>query len=968
MEPRIGRRQFLAAAGGAGLATAAKPVLAADSTMNPAPVPIEAASPRSGRERLSLDLGWRFIQADLPFPPILGHEASYANAKAGNATGAAAVDYDDSDWSTVSLPHDFAVTQPFDPAANLSQGYRKRGIGWYRRTFALAAEDQGRYLELEFGAISTFATVWLNGNLVHRNFSGYTGFTIDLTPFAQYGEDLNTLVVRADADAMEGWWYEGAGIYRHVWLNKRDRVHVTTHGVHCDPRRDNQGRWSVPVEAELYNAGAAAEDVTLQALLLDPDGRPVGAASMPAEVAPLDRTPARLSLPVAAPRPWSPDQPTLYTLRVEVSRAGRVVDAVDTAIGFRTLRFDPDHGFLLNDQPLKIKGCGAHQDHAGVGVAVPDSLWDFRLRRLKAMGANALRCAHNAPAAELLDAADRLGVLVMDENRNFNVSADYMPQLEWMVRRDRNHPSVILWSVCNEESIQGTETGVQMVRRMTAAVKALDPVRPVTAAMNSGMFATHNISQVVDVVGFNYQQGDYDRFHAENPTRPMFSSEDTSAYMMRGEPVTDLDRHLLADNDEEHAGWGATNRDAWKAVAERPYLAGSFIWTAFDYRGEPTPFEWPTVGASFGAMDLCGFAKSAFFIRQAMWISDRPILTLYPHWTWPGREGRRVKLIVASNAPRVVLLLNGRIVGDLTVDPYEMAEAELDYQPGRLEAVAYRGETVVARAVLETAGAPARLALTPDRPSLAGDGRDALPVTVQALDAAGRAVPTADLDIAFQIVGGQIIGLGNGDPNSHEPDQPTADGARRRLYNGLAQVIVRADPGAVTPLTLSAAAPGLSAASARIAVRPTPPPPAVAPVQAVQTLTEWRQSPSSPTPPDPTLKLADNDMNSWGWTKPGSSQVPSPAGRYCLFRVEFRPRKAVTRTGGRIVFGRLAGRAQVWLDDRLVATKTDPGVGLVAIDLPAGDRDHVLAVLFDAPEGGAPFGIAGAVKVEPANA
>jgi len=964
MESMLERRRFLAAAGGAGLATVAPAVSSAQPASGPSAA---TARPASGRERLSLDLDWRFIAADLPFPPILGHEASYANAKAGNAIGAAAVDYDDSDWTTVHLPHDFAVTQPFDPNANLSQGYRRRGIGWYRRTFALDAEDEGRHLELEFGAVATHATVWLNGNLVHRNFSGYTGFTIDLTPFAQFGEDLNTLVVRADANAMEGWWYEGAGLYRHVWLNKRDRVHITTDGVHGDPRRDANGQWRLPVEVELYNAGEAAEAVTVQAVLLDPEGHAVATGAVQAQVAPLDRSLAQLSLtPPPTPRLWSPASPTLYTLRLEVSRAGALVDAVDTAIGFRSLRFDADHGFFLNDQPLKLQGVGAHQDHAGVGVAVPDSLWDFRLRRLKAMGANALRCAHNAAAAELLDAADRLGVLVMAENRNFNVSEDDLPQLQWMVRRDRNHPSVILWSVCNEESIQGTETGVQMVRRMTAAVKALDPVRPVTAAMNSGMFATHNISQVVDVVGFNYQTGDYDRFHAENPTRPLFSSEDTSAYMMRGEPATDPDRHLLADNDQEHAAWGATNRDAWKAIAQRAYLAGGFMWTGFDYRGEPTPYEWPTVGASFGAMDLCGFPKAAFYIRQAMWTHDRPVLTLSPHWTWPGREGQPIKVMIMSNIERVVLLLNGKIVGELTIDPYEMGEAAINYQPGRLEAVAYRGDQAVARAVLETAGPPVRIRLTPDRPSLAGDGRDALPVTAQALDAAGRPVPTADLDIAFEISGGRIIGLGNGDPNSHEPDQPTAAGARRRLYNGLAQVIVQSDSAVLGPLILRAGASGLTSATARIAVTPVAPPPAVPPAQAVQTLTEWRQSPSGPTRPDPTLKLADNDMNSWGWTKPGSSQTPSPAGRYCLFRVEFEPRKAVARAGGRIVFGRLAGRAEVWLDDRLVATKTDPGVGLIAISLPPGDVNHVLAVLFDAPEGGAPFGIAGAVKVEPA--
>jgi beta-galactosidase len=915
---------------------------------------------------LSLDLGWRFIQADLPFPKILTADDSYDNAKAGNATGAAAVDYDDASWTTVDLPHDFAVTQPFDQGANIAEGYRKRGIGWYRRVFALAEEDQGRHLELRFDGIATFATVWLNGNLVHRNFCGYTGFTIDLTPFAQFGEDLNTLVVRADADALEGWWYEGAGIYRHVWLTKRDPVHITTDGVHADPRRDDHGGWSVPVEAQLYNSGDAPQDVSLRALLLDPDGRTVAFGDTDARAGALDHAQARLSLPVPAPRPWSPASPTLYTVRLELRRGGVLADAVDTKVGFRTLRFDADHGFFLNDRPLKLQGCCVHQDHAGVGVAVPDSLLDFRLRRLLAMGCNAIRSSHNPPAAELLDAADRLGMLVMDENRNFNVSEDYMPQLEWMVRRDRNHPSVILWSVCNEESIQGTETGVQMVRRMTAAVKALDPVRPVTAAMNSQMFATHNISQVVDVVGFNYQTSDYDRFHAENPGRPMFSSEDTSAYMTRGEYATDLARHVLADDDSEHAAWGATNREGWKAIASRPYLAGGFMWTGIDYRGEPKPFDWPTAGASFGAMDLCGFPKTAFYVRQALWIKDRPILALSTHWTWPGREGQLIKLLVISNAERVTLSLNGRPVADLTIDPFEMASAEVAYAPGRLEAVAYRAGAVVARTVVETAGPPARLSLEPDRASLAGDGRDAQPLTARALDAQGRAVPTANLDVAFEIVGGRIIGLGNGDPNSHEPEQPTADGARRRLYNGLAQVIVQSGLGAGL-LTLTARAPGLAPAVARIPVRGVAAPLVVAPAEAVQTLTEWRQSPSTPTRPDPKEKLADDDMNSWGWTKPGDTQTPVPSGRYCRFRVVFRPRAAVAQAGGRIVFGRVGGRAEVWLDDQLVATKTDTGVGRVVIALPPGDRDHTLVLLFDAPVGGPPFGIAGAVKVEPLN-
>jgi beta-galactosidase len=961
MESSLERRDFLVLTCG-GLAALQVPGMARAGTLPATPPLDQTASPR---QRLSMDYGWRFIAADLPFPRIDGHEASYAHAKAGNAEGPAAVDYDDSDWAIVNLPHDFALGQPFDPAANLSQGYRARGIGWYRRTFALDPADQGRHLEIQFDGIATFATVWLNGNLVHRNFCGYTGFTIDLTPFARFGEDLNTLVVRADAQALEGWWYEGAGIYRHVWLTSRDPVHLTTHGVHADPRQGRDGSWRVPISARIYNSGTEIRSVTLEAALLAPDGGEAARALTTLDVGALDCATAVLDLPVAAPHLWSVATPLLYTVRLSLLHGGGVVDAVDTAIGFRSLRFDADRGFFLNDQPLKLKGVCVHQDMGGVGVAVPDSLWDFRLRRLKDMGANALRCAHNPPASEMLDAADRLGLLVIDENRNFNVSEDYLPQLEWMVRRDRNHPSVILWSVCNEESIQGTEQGVEMVRRMVHAVKALDPVRPVTAAMNSGMFATANISQVVDVVGFNYQSGDYDRFHAENPHRPMFSSEDTSAFMTRGEFATDAARHVVSSYDEEHAAWGATHRQGWQAIATRPFLAGGFVWTGFDYRGEPTPFAWPTVGASFGAMDLCGFPKTAFQIHQALWIADRPILALAPHWTWPGREGQPIRVMAISNAERVVLHLNGQQVADLTIDPFAMASHEIVYAPGRLEAVAWRGDHVVARTVLETAGPPVRLGLVPDRAGLAGDGRDAQPVTVLAYDAQGRAVPTAQTPVRFAVTGGRIIGLGNGDPNSHESDLPEPDGAQRRLYNGLAQAIVQSDRGSAGVLTLVATSPGLRAARLDIAVHRSAQPPIVAPASSVQTLTEWRQSPATAIRPDPTMKLADNDMNSWGWTKPGTAQRPIPGGRYTVLRLAFTPRSSVQRRGGQVVFSRLAGPAEVWLDDRRVAVKSQAGVDRLAIALPPGGGEHTLSLLFDAPLGGPPFGMPGGVSVEP---
>jgi beta-galactosidase len=472
---------------------------------------------------------------------------------------------------------------------------------------------------------------------------------------------------------------------------------------------------------------------------------------------------------------------------------------------------------------VKIQGVCIHQDHAGLGVALPDSIIDYRLRRLKALGCNAIRSSHNAPTAELLDAADRLGFLVMDENRLFNTSPDYMRMLEWMVRRDRNHPSVILWSVFNEEPLEGRREGYEMVRRMSAVVKRLDGTRPVTAAINGGMFNPVNVTQAVDVVGFNYQISAYDKFHAANPTKAITSSEDTSAVSTRGVYETDMNAHLLTSYDDVARPWGATHRAAWKAIATRPFMAGAFVWTGFDYRGEPQPFEWPTVSSSFGIMDLCGFEKTAFWIHQAQWVKDRPVLHLAPHWNWSGREGKPIRVVAMADTDTVALILNGKLIGEQKVDPYEMNEWRVPYAPGRLEAMGKTGGKVVAHFVVETTGAPVALRLTPDRNGLAGDGRDAAPIMVEALDARGRPVPTANLPVTFEVSGGRIIGLGNGDANSHEPEKGNA----RKLYNGLAQVIVQTEEGGSGALVLRARSDGLKPAETRIVVRPDPGPPSV---------------------------------------------------------------------------------------------------------------------------------------------
>ena len=743
---------------------------------------------------------------------------TYNSCKAGKAFGAAAPDFDDTSWQQLNLPHDWAVGQPFDSTANASQGYRKRGIGWYRRNFKLDPSDKGKHLELQFDGIATHCTVWFNGTIVHRNFCGYNSFCIDITPFAYYGDQMNYIAIRVDAVQQEGWWYEGAGIYRHTWLVKRSPTHLVTDGVFAQPVKDASGNWAIPVEATLENSGEQQSDVDVEVSLLDKSGTMIVSRQTKVSVYPLSQALAKLTLPVSQPELWTLDQPTLYTVKTVVREKGIQRDSLLTTCGFRTIRFTADSGFFLNDQPVKLKGVCNHQDHAGVGVAVPDAIWEFRLRKLKEMGANAVRCAHNPPSAEFLDACDRLGILVMDENRNFNVTPEYERQLEWLIRRDRNRPSVILWSVFNEEPMQGTENGYEMVRRMSAIVKKLDTTRPVTAAASGGLLSARNVAHAVDVIGMNYQVANYDKVHQAFPDVPVTSSEDASAYMIRGEYVTDKKKCLHDSYDMQNAPWGTNHRDGWKLIDQRPYLAGCFIWTGFDYRGEPQPYEWPAAGASFGIMDQCGFPKAAFYIHQAQW-TDKSVLQLVPHWNWPADSiGKPLKVMALTNAETIKLILNGKLISVKPVDKYEMAEWTVPYQPGKLEAVGYDNGKEVSRFIVETTGIPVRLELIADRSALAGDGHDAMPVTVRALDAKGRAVPTANISVTFEVTGpGEIIGLGNGDPNSHEAEK----GNQRKLFNGLAQVIVQSHFDGTGSLVLKARSAGLKPAEISIPVNKT---------------------------------------------------------------------------------------------------------------------------------------------------
>lgn len=892
------------------------------------------------RQRYLLDKGWKFHLGDVLIPEIKGHSASYHNAKAGKAWGPAAPNYDDSDWRMLNLPHDWAVEQPFNPEANLSQGFRDRGIGWYRRTFKVSSKDKGCQFELQLDGMATYATIWVNGTLLHRNWCGYTSSYIDVTPYLTYDNNLNTISIRVDAQSQEGWWYEGAGIYRHTWLLKRSPVHIKTDGVFANPIKQSDNRWLLPVEVEMTNAGRTNAEVEVKVTLLDKENKICKSISRPVMIEVLRDNKAAIALNIEKPELWDVDNPICYTVKTELFQNGVLVDETNTKCGFRYFHFDANSGFYLNGRHLKLKGVCNHQDHAGVGVAIPEALLVYRLNKLKEMGANAYRCAHNPASREFMEICDSIGILVMNENRVFNTSPEYVRQLQWLVKRDRNSPSVFLWSVFNEEPMQGTENGVEMVRRMSDVVKQLDTTRPVTAAMNGGLFEPHNVSQVVDVVGFNYQHSSYDRFHQANPTMKMTSSEDISAFQVRGEYVTDKSKNIIDSYDTECAGWGQTHRQGWKEIDTRPYLAGGFVWTGFDYRGEPTPFKWPSASSFFGIMDLCGFPKMAFHLKKAQWRQDIPVLNIVPHWNWPSDSiGKKIKVMTLTNADSVRIYLNGKLMGSEKVDKYDMNTFYIPYKPGRLEAIGYKCGQEYIRYKVETTGEPYKINLSSDRMCLKGDGIDAIPITVEVLDKKKCHVPTANLPIEFEISGpGKIIGLGNGNPNSHEPEK----GKKRSLFNGFAQVIIQAEDGAEEPIVLTAKTEGkIIATSIKIQTEKVVPIKSIAVVQSSLSIGQWHVSPITSHKPDVKQSVSENDMNSWQLTNSGTLWTLS-GGEYCIYRYLLKPYSIHKKQGGVILFKGVCGEAEFWIGDKLVTTKDTAECS--DIDIPFSAVDSILDI------------------------
>jgi beta-galactosidase len=734
---------------------------------------------------------------------------------------------DDRGWRSLDLPHDWAVELPFDPRANYNHGFKAIGdprfgtnnVGWYRRTFTLPAGDAGKRLWLEFDGVYRNCLVWLNGHILGRNVSGYSGFYFDATPYANAG-GTNVLVVRVDASRFEGWFYEGAGIYRHVWLTKVNPVHVAEWGTFVATTSLTGSNATLTIQTEVTNqSGTATTGGSLTSTICDAAGKAVASVTSVMGIPAGQGLVATQTVSFAA-NLWSLQTPDLYKLVTTVSNQNTVADLYNTPFGVRTVTIDPNNGVFINGQHVEIQGMCNHQDHAGVGVALPDRLQYFRVERLMQMGANAYRTSHNAPTAELLDACDQLGMLMLDENRRIGTNAEPMSELVRQIRRDRNHPSVFMWSLGNEEPLQGAPTGADIVRAMQDVVHSMDSTRRCTIAMNGSWGS--GLSRVIDVQGFNYFLGNMDRYHSSFPNQGFIGTETSSHVTDRGSYTNDARNGYVPSYDIRHrsVGYGEPAEEWWPFYNSRPWSSGGFSWTGFDYRGEPTPYKWPNINSHFGTLDTCGFPKNNAFYYQANW-TLKPVLYVFPHWTWQ-TLGQPINVWAFGNCQSVELFTNGVSLGQKPLNTSgHVAWDNVPYSPGTLRAVGYSfGEPVMTN-VIVTAGPPSSIALTPDRNTILADGRDVSVVTVTVLDSKGNVMPTATNEIYFSISGGTILGVGNGDPSSHEADKAS----QRALFNGLAQVIVQSS-AKTGRITLTATSPGLKSTKATVTASSTLPPPA----------------------------------------------------------------------------------------------------------------------------------------------
>ncbi len=735
---------------------------------------------QSNREHLLMDFDWRFafghpFDTKKDFNTGTGYFSYLTKAAYGD--GAAAANFDDRSWRKLNLPHDWAVEQPFNRLASFSHGFKAIGrnfpdasVGWYRKTFTIDKKDAGQQISIAFDGVFRNSIVWINGFYLGTEPSGYTGFEYNISEYLNYGGE-NVIAVRADATMEEGWFYEGAGIYRHVWLNKTSPLHIATDGTFVTTTVKNNAA-DVHAQVTIINQFVNNKTVDVQQTIIDATGKTIATENIKnINFSAYQQKDIAVTIPVSNPSLWSLENPYLYKLITTVIDNGKVIDHYETSFGIRTIRFDANKGFFLNGKNIKIHGTNNHQDHAGVGAAMPDALQELRIKTLKDFGINAYRCSHNPPTPELLDVCDRLGMLVIDENRLLGVSSTHFNYMKRFMLRDRNHPSIISWSIANEEwGVEGNELGAKLATTLQAFTKSIDTTRAITAAISGGW--QKGISNVIDVMGVNYVgQINTDQHHAEFPDQPMWGTEEGTTRATRGIYFDDEKNQWLAAYDKKPYPNFLTIEDGWKHYAARDYLAGMFIWTGFDYRGEPTPFGFPSIGSYFGMVDQCGFAKDNVYYLKSWW-TDKTTLHIFPHWNHKGKEGQEIAVWAFSNCDEVELFVNKKSAGKKAMPVNGHLEWKVKYIPGVVEAIGYKKGKKIITDKVQTTNAAAAVNVTAYKNTISANKEDIVMITVDALDKNNLHVPDATDEITFSITGpGKIIGVGNGNPSSLEADK-----------------------------------------------------------------------------------------------------------------------------------------------------------------------------------------------------
>lgn len=858
---------------------------------------VVAAESAAPREVVPLDAGWRFHRHDpepvgpdlargairpwlLPqtnpfFNYIAAPHVRPEGAEPGAALAAIRPGYDDSAWRKLDLPHDWGIEGPFDQ--NLPGETAKlpwQGAGWYRKTFALPATDAGRRLTLEIDGAMSHSAVWLNGRFVGGWPYGYTSFVLDLTPYAKPGAD-NTLAIRLENPDESSRWYPGGGIYRHVRLVKTAPVHVEPWSVFVTTPQVSAESATVDVRVEIANRLAERTRVNVSVSLheLDASGAPSPAVVATGEPQSFEVRPGlprqtSFSLRVPSPRLWDLATPHRYVAVVRVERDGRLADEFTQPFGIRSISVDPARGLILNGRPVRIHGVCQHHDLGALGAAVNVSALQRQLGILQAMGANSIRTSHNPPAPELLELCDRMGLLVqveafdcwaLEKKKN-----DYSVDFPWwheadlraMIRRDRNHPSVVMWSIGNEVVEQRDTVGWRLATRLAGIVREEDRTRPVTGGYNGAWSGYIGFESSHDVFGYNYKPEEYPRFIARHPDIALIGSETASTISSRGEyffPVTDdkaggRSDFQMSSYDLYAPGWAMPPDREFAAQDDHPSVLGEYVWTGFDYLGEPTPYnsdatnilnyadpaereraakelaelgkiQVPSRSSYFGIIDLAGFPKDRFYLYQARWRPDLPMAHLLPHWTWPDRVGQVTPVHLYTSGDEAELFLNGQSLGRKKRGPrdYRLRWDDVVYQPGELRAVAYKNGVKWTEAVQRTAGPAARLDLTAERPALRADGSDLSFVTVRVTDANGLLAPRAKHPLRFRVTGpAELVATDNGDATDHT----VFASPERHAFNGLALAILRARPGATGEIVVTVESDGLASGALTLRAEP----------------------------------------------------------------------------------------------------------------------------------------------------